>query len=102
MKRGEVWQHSPYCSAAAPRRLEVTCCRRIGSAVISSPYRWLHVVPLVQADPGHVLATYTNSGWADARELHRVCRPRLTDYIGELGAEEMEALDIRLRSTLSL
>ncbi|MEU4342785.1 hypothetical protein AB0H00_16175 [Nocardia sp. NPDC023852] len=102
MKRGEVWRYSPTLRDGAlfPRRPTVVLVS--DSAVITSHYRWLHVVPLRDADPGHVLATRTEHGWADTLELLRAYRPWLTEQLGVLTAAETESLDARLRATLSL
>ncbi|WP_338773169.1 hypothetical protein V7968_16945 [Nocardia vulneris] len=102
MRRGQIWRYSPALSDGTPLPRRMTVVLVSDSAVITSPYRWLHVVPLREADPGHVLATYTEHGWADTLELHRAYRPWLAEHLGELTAAECESLDARLRATLSL
>ncbi|MQY30393.1 hypothetical protein [Nocardia aurantia] len=100
--RGEVWNCAPTNPGgeALPRQRAVVVVS--DPSVLDSPYRWLHVVPLSEADPGHLLATQTGHGWADALELHPVYRPWLNDRIGALTADESEALDARLRAGIGL
>ncbi len=102
MMRGEVWNCAPTNpeGEALPRQRAVIVVS--DPAVLDSPYRWLHVVPLSEADPGHLLATHTEHGWADALELHPVYRPWLSGPIGTLTEEESEALDARLRAGIGL
>ncbi|MFI9503170.1 hypothetical protein [Nocardia sp. NPDC052566] len=102
MKRGEIWHYSPALPDGTPSPRHSAAVLVSDPAVISSQYRWLHVVPLADVDPGHVLALYTTHGWADALEMHRVYREWLTEQAGELSADEAEALDARLRATLNL
>ncbi|QIS13118.1 hypothetical protein [Nocardia arthritidis] len=102
MKRGQVWHYSPALPDGTPSPRQSTVVLVSDPAVITSPYRWLHAVPLVDADPGHVLAVETSHGWADALELHRVYREWLTEQSGELTDVEADSLDARLRATLSI
>ncbi|HLS78705.1 MAG TPA: hypothetical protein VK083_18140 [Nocardia sp.] len=102
MKRGEIWTYTPALSDGTPLPRRSTVVLVSDPAVIGSPYRWVHVVPVVQNDPGHVLGVYTDYGWVDALELHRAYRPWLSTHVGMLTAEETEALDASLRATLSL
>ncbi|MFG3618188.1 hypothetical protein [Nocardia sp. NPDC047654] len=102
MRRGEIWRYAPTLSDGTPFPRRMTVVLVSDSAVITSRYRWLQVVPLRDADPGHVLATLTEHGWADTLKLHRAYRPWLTQHLGMLSPEETESLDARLRATLSL
>lgn len=102
MRRGEVWRHTPTMrdGTRSPREQSVVVVS--DPAVITSIYRWLHVVPLAASDPGHVLATQTEHGWADALELHRAYRPWLTEPLGEVTDDEMASLEAYLRAGLGL
>ncbi|MFB8003635.1 hypothetical protein [Nocardia sp. NPDC056000] len=101
MIRGEIWLHAPTLgTTVSPRRDLVAIIS--DQMIIESPYRWLHVVPISDADPGHVLATLTSHGWADVLELTRVYRPWVTEKVGELTGEELDALDARLRTAQGL
>src|SRR5690606_11666193 len=102
MRRGEIWTYTPALSDGTPLPRRSTVVLVSDPAVIGSPYRWVHEVPVVQNDPGHVLGVYTDYGWVDALELHRAYRPWLSTHVGMLTAEETEALDASLRATLSL
>ncbi|MEV6322312.1 MULTISPECIES: hypothetical protein [Nocardia] len=102
MRRGEIWRYAPTLSDGTPFPRRMTVVLVSDSAVITSRYPWLHVVPLRDADPGHVLATKTEHGWADTLELHRAYRPWLSEYLDVLTPSETESLDARLRATLSL
>ncbi|MBB5917609.1 mRNA-degrading endonuclease toxin of MazEF toxin-antitoxin module [Nocardia transvalensis] len=102
MRRGEVWRYAPVLPDGTPAPRRTTVVVVSDPAVITSPYRWLHVVPFAADDPGHVLTIHTCHGWADALEFHRVYRVWLAELAGELSAEEMDALDTRLRAALSL
>jgi hypothetical protein len=102
MRRGEIWRYAPTLSDGTPFPRHTRVVLVSDCAVITAPYRWLSAVPIVDADPGHVLATETAHGWADALELHRIYRPWLTTCLGELTSAETDSLDARLRATLSL
>ncbi|MET8776452.1 hypothetical protein AB0H49_15575 [Nocardia sp. NPDC050713] len=102
MRRGEIWSYAPTLSDGTPFPRRSTVVLVSDPAVITSPYRWLHVVPVIATDPGHVLGVYTEHGWADALELHRAYRPWLAEKLGKLTAAETESLDASLRATLSL
>ncbi|MFR9751575.1 hypothetical protein ACL02S_11115 [Nocardia sp. 004] len=102
MRRGEIWRYAPTLSDGTPFPRRMTVVLVSDSAMITARYRWLHVIPLREHDPGHVLATRTEHGWADALELYRAYRPWLTEYRGMLSPVETESLDARLRATLSL
>lgn len=102
MRRGQVWRHAPTLRDGTPSPRHAIVVLVSDPAVIASPYRWLHVVPLTDDDPGHVLASSTTHGWADTLELHRVYRPWLTDQLGTVTTDELDAIDTRLRATLGL
>ncbi|RMI29840.1 type II toxin-antitoxin system PemK/MazF family toxin [Nocardia stercoris] len=102
MKRGEVWTCAPMRPSGEPMPGRRPVIVVSDTSVIDSPYRWLHVVPLHDSDPGHLLATKTAHGWANALEIHPVYRPWLTEAVGALTEHEAESLDARLRATVGL
>ncbi|BAD56212.1 MULTISPECIES: hypothetical protein [Nocardia] len=102
MRRGEIWSYTPTLRDGTPFPRRSTVVLVSDPAVIASPYRWVHVVPVVAEDPGHVLGVYTDHGWVDAMRLHRAYRPWLSAPVGRLTPAETESLDASLRATLSL
>ncbi|MEV6430603.1 hypothetical protein [Nocardia sp. NPDC051463] len=102
MRRGEIWRYAPTLRDGTPFPRQTRVVLVSDTAVMTSPNRWLSAVPLMDDDPGHVLAAETAHGWADALELHRIYRPWLAEHLGELTPTETESLDARLRATLSL
>ncbi|WP_459959445.1 hypothetical protein [Nocardia sp. IFM 10818] len=66
-------------------------------SVIDSPYQWLQGVPISEIDPGHALATSTSHGWADVLGQKRLYRPWLATHVGALTAEEIAALNRRMK-----
>ncbi|WP_285656803.1 hypothetical protein [Actinomycetospora sp. NBRC 106375] len=59
----------------------------------------LHVV---DSDPGSLLAVETAWGWASVLLLDRPPRSMLTERLGEVTAEQMDAVDNALRAVLEL
>ncbi|MDL5156168.1 hypothetical protein [Actinomycetospora termitidis] len=97
MRRGEVWRYSGL-RGQSDKRLVVSADLLNESQDVAICYA-LHVV---DTNPESLLAVETPWGWASVLLLDRPPRSMLTDRLGEVTVEQLDAVDNALRAVLEL
>ncbi|MEJ2889319.1 hypothetical protein [Actinomycetospora aeridis] len=100
MRRGEVWRYSGLLGrrGQSDKRLVVSADVLNESDDVATCYA-LHVL---DSDPGSLLAVATEWGWASVLLLDRPPRSLLTERLGEVTSEQVDAVDNALRAVLEL
>ncbi|MGI8648597.1 MAG: hypothetical protein DLM55_11555 [Acidimicrobiales bacterium] len=98
MKRGEIWSYVPQGS---PRKRTVLIVSANG--VNDSTRRWFYAVEIVDSDPQDILSVrMSTQSWISGTSLTRVLRDWLTEPVGSVSEDIMDAVAAALRAALSL
>ena len=98
--RGQIWRYDPVLVRENRSVLRlIVSSDAINGADLPTAFA-VHVVP--DADDSLLFVAVDPHGWAAAGTLEQVLRRRLSEHIGTVSAESMEAVDIALRALLEL
>lgn len=98
MNRGEFWRYEP---KGSPRQRDVLIVSADG--INASTRRWIYGLDVVDQDPGDILTVRLDDHrWADGTTLSRLWRDWLTEPLGSVSGEALEAIDAMLRGALDL